>query len=325
MERKTKPNDIPRSKKEKTDKVPWWVGLDVKDIVRPITIRRVHILNIVVLLLVLAGIGYYAWNSFFRQPTGEELVSEMVEAAGGMNAWNNIHNGQFTRTHNIYSESGELLKSTKETFYFKRTNEGVKLQVRASNKDGQEVWIGQDREGFWASAAENVADPKKTAKELGMMCDSQFCEPLCASSMAFYRFSMPFKLTDDGVQPNVASADLSMKDLKLMNNSGKEPIVLDITYDPKVGRDRWKFIVDPSDKLIHKIEYYNKSDKGETRPEEIYWSDHKAIAGITFSHKWTRYWGNGQLMDEYIFSDVDFETELTEDFFKRPAQYALGI
>jgi hypothetical protein len=143
--------------------------------------------------------------------------------------------------------------------------------------------------------------------------------------MAFYRFSMPFKLKDKGIQASLASTGLNLANLKLLSSSGEEPTLLDIKYDEKIGRDSWRFYVDPKDQLIHKMEYYNKSDQGETRPEEIYWTDHKTVDGITFSHRWTRYWPNGKVMDEYIYSDVDFKSKIADSFFERTSVHDLAI
>lgn len=300
------------------EKVPWSFSLMVKDLVDPITIKRVQILKIGVLVLIVVGIGYALYDNLLRQPTGEEMVTELVDSAGGMEAWDNLKFGEFTRTHNLYSDKGKLLDVTKETFYFKKTDNGVKLQVKSIDNEGKEIWVGKDENGYWASKDHHFADAKATAQEHGMMCDSKFCEPLCASSMAFFRFSMPFKLTDPGVQASLGSTDFSMLNFNPVQHLNMEPLVLDISYAPEVGKDRWKFFVDPNDKLIHKIEYYNKSDMGEIRPEEIYWSDHKTVNGITFSHKWTRYWPNGKIMDEYVYTDVDFSTEIADEFFNRP-------
>lgn len=306
---------------EEKKRVPWLFDLEVKDLISPIILRRVRIVQFGALLLVLGFASYYVWENFLRAPTGIELVNEMVEAAGGMQAWNNIKSGQFTRTRHFYDEAGTELIKKAETFYFQKNSDGVRLMVRSTDKDGKEAWVGEDDKGFWATKADLPADPKRTAKDLGMMCDSKFCLPTCASSMAFFRFSMPFKLKDNGVRPDVNNATvfaiLDWNPLEYLNML-LEPLVLDVSYQPNVGRDKWRFLVEPDDKLIHKVEYYNKSDFGEIRPEEIYWSDHKTVSGITFSHKWTRYWGNGQEMEEYLFSDIDFETELTDDFFKRP-------
>ncbi len=299
-------------------KVPWSFSLMVKDLADPITIRRSQIFKIGALFLIVAGISYALYDNFLRQPTGEEMVAELVESAGGMEAWNNLKSGEFTRTHNLYSDKGKLLDVTTETFYFKKIEHGVKLQVKSVDHEGKEIWVGEDENGYWATKDRHFADAKATAKENGMMCDSKFCEPLCASSMAFFRFSMPFKLTDPGVQASLGTTDFTMLNFNPVQHLNMEPLVLDISYAPEVGKDRWKFFVDPNDKLIHKIEYYNKADMGQIRPEEIYWSDHKTVNGITFSHKWTRYWPNGKIMDEYVYSDVDFTTEIADEFFNRP-------
>lgn len=318
MNQDIKPSKAPKESQNKSEeKIPWWFDLRVKDLVKPITVKRTQLLSAGVLVLALAVVGYFAWENVLREPTGAEFVDEIVAAAGGLDTWSDIDQGQFTRTHNLYDETGELLKSTEETFYFKRTLEGLKLQVKSVGDNDSEVVLGKDDYGFWATKDNQTVDPMIAAKEEGMMCDSKFCDPQCASSMAFFRFSMPFKLKDRGVNASLASTGFNIAELKLLKGSGKEPTLLDISYDPEVGKDSWRFYVDPQDKLIHKVEYYNKSDKGETRPEEIYWTDHKTVDGITFSHRWTRYWPNGKVMDEYVYSDVDLERELPDEFFNR--------
>ena len=304
------------------ERIPWLFGLEIKDLTNPITIRRIRLLQVGLLVAVLAYAGHYVWENFLRAPTGYELVDEMVEAAGGIAAWNNIKSGQFTRTQNVYDKAGNHLSEQIETFYFRKTDEGLKLMVKAIDNEGNEVVISEDKEGFWATKESLPADPKRTSGDLGMMCDSKYCQPSCASSMAFFRFSMPFKLTDYGVRPDVNNATaLGLLDWNPLENFDldSDPLVLDVSYKPTVGRDKWRFLVNPETKLIHKMEYYNKSDFGTYRPEEIYLTDHKTVDGITFSHKWTRFWGNGQIMDEYTYSDVSFNNQVDEDFFTRPA------
>ena len=309
-------HESPASNKVRT---PWTFGLAVKDLVSPITVSRLRILQ-GGLLLVLVLIGaYMIWDNFLRAPSGSELVREMVEAAGGMEAWHALKSGQFTRTRNLYAESGELLSSRDETFFFRQAEGGTDLMVRSEDASQKEVWVGKDKDGFWATSGDLPADPKKTARDLGMMCDSKYCQPTCASSMAFFRFSMPFKLTDYGVIPTVSDGTkLDLLDWNPLEHLQIRPLILDVAYLPEVGKDKWRFFVDPQDQLIHKVEYYNKSDFGTIRPEEIYWTDHREVNGITFSHRWTRYWSNGKVMDETIYSGVDFETELNEAFFERP-------
>lgn len=318
---KQKKQQISQESKVSKERVPWLFGLEVKDLTKPITVRRIRLLQIGILVAALAYGGHYAWENFLRAPTGVELVNEMVAAAGGEQAWNNIKSGQFTRTQNMYDRSGERISQQVETFYFRKTDEGVKLMVKATDKEGREVIISEDKEGFWATKESLPADPKRTSGDLGMMCDSKFCKPSCASSMAFFRFSMPFKLTDFGVRPDVNNITaLGLLDWNPLENMDikSDPLVLDVSYRPTVGKDKWRFLVNPETKLIHKMEYYNKSDIGTYRPEEIYWTDHKTVDGITFSHKWTKFWANGQVMDEYIYSDVSFNNQVTASFFDRP-------
>ncbi len=293
----------------------------------PTSISRGRLLQLSIAALLLSMAGYYVWDNFLRQPTGFELVSNMVEAAGGMEAWNNVKEGQFTRTQYLYAQNGDQLSEIAQTFYFRKNNGQVQLKVKSQTTNGEVVQISKDGEGYWATKAALPADPRLTSGDLGMMCDSKYCNPDCAASMAFYRFSMPFKLTDAGVRPDNGSiqdfAMINFDPLKEIFNMETQPRVLDVSYKPTVGKDKWKFFVHPESNLIYKIEYSNKSDWGEYRPEELFWTDHRMVDGLTFSHQWHRYWSNGKIMEKYIFSDVDFKTPLGEDFFDRPEGHEL--
>lgn len=317
----SKNEQIGKDRKDEKIKIPYLFDLELKDLTDPITIRRIRVFQLVLVFSVVTFTGYIVWQNVFRSPTGVELINEMVDAAGGMAAWNNIQSGQFTRTQKVYDITGKQLSEQKETFYFRKTDEGIKLMVKAVDGEGTEVIISEDNDGFWATKESSPTDPETTSRDLGMMCDSKFCEPNCNMNMAFFRFSMPFKLTDYGVQPSVNNVStFGLLDWNPLENIDldSDPIVLDVSYIPEVGKDKWRFLVNPETKLIHKVEYYNKSDFGTFRPEEIYWTDHRTVDGITFSHKWVKFWGNGKVMNEYIYSDVSFNNQVDKNFFKRP-------
>ena len=79
-----------------TIRVRGYSALRVKDLVSPLTIRRIRVLQFGVIVLVAGFTGYYVWDNYLSAPSGEELVQEMVMAAGGMEAWSNVTSGQFT-------------------------------------------------------------------------------------------------------------------------------------------------------------------------------------------------------------------------------------
>ncbi len=173
--------------------------------------------------------------------------------------------------------------------------------------------MGHDEGGYWASLNDSEVDPVNIAKELEFMCDSDECSPLCASEMALYRMSFPFKLADYGVKPrNAGTAVLN----------GEKAMLLDVTFDPKVGHDRWVFYVDPTSKLIRKIEHY-PSVKENVQPEEIFLSDFKKAGNIMLSHSNKYYRSNGKILEEYLVSNVKFNSSLTAEFFKRPQQLSM--
>ena len=111
MKEKVKPSIQQGQKQQAEERTPWYASLEVKDLMNPITISRVKLVQLGVAALLLATVSYYAWDNFLRQPTGFELVDNMVDAAGGMDAWNTIKEGQFTRTQYLYAQNGEQQQS----------------------------------------------------------------------------------------------------------------------------------------------------------------------------------------------------------------------
>jgi len=305
------------TKKELKDPKIWYpLGfiLDLKDTISPIVIRRIQILNGLIILLLTTAAGYWVWSSYLKAPSGQELVTEWVEAAGGMNSWNDITKGRYNRTHRLFSATGEVISQRVETVYFEKINGQVKLMADVETPNGEGLRIGRDNIGYWAVQNNQMVDPALKSKELGMSCESHFCSPDCSMNMAFYRFSMPFKLTDDGV----IAENGGMKSL-----DGKKAQVLNISYKPGVGRDKWVFYSHPEDNLIRKMEYHQHTDDGDVIPVEFMWSEYAEEGGLQLSHRWTRYWSTGKILEEYIYSDFDFESALPEQFFNRPQQIAV--
>lgn len=288
-------------------KVPRRINQEIKDLVHPIVLRRAMLWRIGLGVSVLIGVGLAAWLAFFR-PSGEALLAAAVEAAGGMESWNAIDDGTFTRVHTQYDEQGEPISTETETFYFKKVGD-FRLVIESETDLGHVV-IGRDDEGYWAMQDGESVNPVAVARQLGMMCDSEYCTPDCAAGMAFYRFSLPFKLTDPGVMP----AHLGRTEL-----NGRPVSLLEARFDPEVGSDRWVFFVDDETKLIRKIEHYGGLDT-DAPPAEIYWSDHKTEYGITFSHRNVYYRSNGKKLEEYVIQDVDFATPVSDEIFVRPAR-----
>jgi len=293
--------------------LPWKSELAVKDLIKPITLRRIRLVQTTGgILLLLAVIGFAYWL-FVKPPSGERIVKEMITAAGGMEQWKNIQDGNFVRTHRLYDENGKIIHQSEETFFFKNNKDGHQLLIKSKTNGGDNVVVGHDKAGYWASLNGNGVNPVPLAKELEFMCDDEHCSPLCASEMALYRMSFPFKLADNGVIPrNAGTAMLN----------GEKAILLDVTFDPKVGHDRWVFYVDPSSKLIRKIEHY-PTIKDNVQPEEIYLSNFKKDGNIVLSHSNKYYRSNGKILEEYLISNVKFNSSLSAEVFNRPPQLSM--
>ena len=169
--------------------VPLGHELEVKDLVNPITISRMRIIQLGFAALIgIAAFAYY-YVYYIQQPTGTELAQEWVEASGGMEAWNNINSGSFQRKHTLYSDNGEVLKEKMENFFFEKKNGVFELLTHYTTPEGTDLWMGKDDAGYWATLNDLPADPKDAGKDLGFMCDSKWCQPDCAMKMSMYRLS----------------------------------------------------------------------------------------------------------------------------------------
>lgn len=289
-------------------KIPRSVQNHIRDMVEPIVVKRSMIWQTVAIFAAAIVVGIFTWIFYFAPPSGDDLVNDIVTTAGGIDNWDKIDGGVFTRTRYLYDENGTLIDTRPTVYYFSKGDDGFKI-VLDTETPGGKVVIGYDGDEFWATEGGEPANPPDVARPLGMMCASDRCSPTCAAEMAFYRFSLPFKLQDPGVVPRYAGTS---------QLNGRIMQLLEITYEENVGRDRWVLFADKETKLVHKVEHYRRKD-GSEPPEEIYWSDHAQHAGITFSHRNTYYRSNGSKLEEYVISDVDFTSPLPENTFRLAA------
>lgn len=308
MERDVRSAEKGASRVDNDVKVPWWVRWEIKDLVDPIVLRRRWIWFSMLTVSVLIGAAFLGWVLFSQGPSGEALLQEMVQAAGGMEQWKAVEEGTFTRVHQQYDANGNVERTVEQKFYFKEGKEGAQLAVETTGKQGRIV-IGRGADGYWATQDGTPVQPLTVAQSMGFMCESEQCTPLCGAEMAMYRFAMPFKLTDPGVNSrNIGTAMLN----------GVPVYLLEVTYDPEIGSDRWLFYVDQKSKLIQKVEHFG-STTSSSPPEEIYWTDYQTKQGLTFSHRRSYYRNNGTKLEEYLIKDVDFQSPVAAERFVRPA------
>ena len=187
----------PESKKDV--KIPKQMNAHIRDMIDPIIVRRVTLAKVGVAVLAVLVVGAISWQLLFAPPTGEGLLAEVIEAAGGMQNWNKIEQGTYTRTKTIFDENGQPLEELPSIYSFMKGSE-YRLLIQTTNELGP-IEIGFDGNDYWAMQNGETVDPKQLARKQGYMCKSEKCTPLCSAEMSFYRFSIPFKMTDPGVIP----------------------------------------------------------------------------------------------------------------------------
>jgi len=157
-------------------KVPRQVKADIKDLVDPIVIRRRVLWRAAIAVAVLAAGVTVSWFTFFAPPSGEELLAQVVQVAGGMEAWNNIAEGSFMRTRTVFDENGKALRTEPAKFYFRKGAKGHGLVIDAVTEQGHVV-IGNNGQNYWATKDGQPVAPKSIAQELGMMINARPLAP----------------------------------------------------------------------------------------------------------------------------------------------------
>ncbi len=94
------------------------------------------------------AIGFLAWWWFVKPPSGESIVKDMITAAGGMENWKNIQDGNFVRTHRLFDENGKTIHQSEETFFFKNNKDGHQLLIKSKTNKGDNVIVGHDKTGY---------------------------------------------------------------------------------------------------------------------------------------------------------------------------------
>ena len=114
--------------------VPVKVSWDIQDLVRPITLRRKTIWQFGAGILALLGVGVVLFYFFYKAPSGDDLLTDMITAAGGENVWDAVDEGRFTRLHYVYDENENIIDTDEETFYFKN-KDGYRMMVESDDSD----------------------------------------------------------------------------------------------------------------------------------------------------------------------------------------------
>ena len=67
-------NKTSKSIKESKISYPLSFLMDIKDTVSPILIKRIQIVNTIIVVFILSAATYVVWNNYLKPATGEELV-----------------------------------------------------------------------------------------------------------------------------------------------------------------------------------------------------------------------------------------------------------
>lgn len=176
--------------------------------------------------------GSQAWA---QDAQAEALVNRMIEAAGGMAAWDRIQDVSFKLTLILYNAQGEPAGASASVYWLKRPNRG---RTETLDENGHLV-LGFDGEKAWALRdGKSVTDPATLKR-------AQFL-PL----NWWYWLGIPFKLKD----PGVVLAHKGMATLP-----GRQVELLEVTFRPGTGTtssDRYLYYVNSQTARVEFVEFW---------------------------------------------------------------------
>ena len=220
-------------------------------------------------------------NTTTPQRTYPAFFTEVLDAHGGLDKWNEMNTLIFTKGENEKMETHTTdLKSRKARIEIK--------DKYALGFDGNQVWVSPHRDSF----------PGKS--------------PTFFHNLYFYFVAIPFVLADPGV---------NLEDLGIQEISGKTYRVIKSTFDDGVGvasGDHYTLYTDPTthrvDFITYSVTYFDKSRATKYNAIKFVWKDVNGLLGVDkmIGYKWENN-ALGEQRYERVISEFKFSKEKAKD------------
>ncbi len=223
----------------------------------------------------------------------DPLLADWLEAAGGFEAWDQVHDARFTVTTVWFDSTGSEVRRRPRFVWIKKGPERSRIER-------------QESEGYYVQAHDGVTqwatldgvrlpeDHKATAEVLYVARD------------VFYWFGLPYKLGDAGVHTAPIPAD----------STGRPGVR--VTFGEQVGEhpgDRWFYYFDAGDPFPAEVHYI---EQGYTSVDRTRWSDFQQAGPITYVAVREFYNDQGVRTKQLIISDVLINPGIDDSVFSVP-------
>lgn len=185
----------------------------------------------------------FLWTSntlFSQSITGDQLLEKTIQFHDPKGNWKDF-NGALLITMNtpndVKRKSEVRINLPKESFYIKSIKDSISVEYTI-------------KKGICSMAINGDQHPsKKIKKKYNATCE----RATLYKNYYTFLYGLPMKLRDNGT---IIHQKVTKKIFK-----GKEYLVLQVTYDEKVGRDRWYFYFNPENYEMKAYQFFKKEEK----------------------------------------------------------------
>ena len=250
---------------------------------------RKIVLPTLIALVALAGI------SSCRGPRGraDALTDRWIEAAGGLDAWNDVENARFTVVTVWFDSTGAEVRRRPRFVWMKK--DPLRARIERDEPEGHYVQAS-DGDTTWATLNGAPIPPD----------DPAAAEVAYVTRDVVYWFGLPYKLRDPGVHLSHIPAD----------STGHEGVK--VTFGEGIGLhpgDRYFYYFDGSSPFPIQVHYI---EEGKTNVDRSIWSDFQQADPITFVGTRTFVDSAGRRTKQLIMKDVEIDAGVPDSLFRPP-------
>jgi len=242
-----------------------------------------------------------------KDGNNSSLIDQMIEALGGLENYNKLHDVTYNLVYrdtlkNVQDVSIEKYLYKGELSWAKYTEHTKNVFPESSNPVIQ-AWNGQEA---WVIADGNFI-PAPSAKRMARF----------ARNTAFFWFNMMYKMADKGTHHKM----LPEREFKGTNYN-----IVEVGYEEGVGdaQDRFVLYINPKTKLVDHFIFSN-AFFGPDVPPRMMHVTYEEYNGLKFpkklAYEMSDWEGNllpGPMRAEKLFSNVKFNTGISQDLFEKP-------
>ena len=223
----------------------------------------------------------------------DQLIDSWIEAAGGLDAWNDVENLSYTVTTVWFDSTGTEVRRRPRFVWGER--DPLRARIERDEREGRYVQAHDGRGRAWATLdGTGLADTTKAVREVFYVAGD-----------VMYWIGLPYKLRDPGVNLTYIPAD----------STGYAGVL--VTFGEGVGlhSDRYYYWFDEGSALPVEVHYI---EEGSTNVNRTKWTDFGRSGGITYIGTRTYYDSRGVTRKQLLISDLEINPGVEEGMFLPP-------